>query len=139
MFYLWFQVMEKSNFKICSNEEIEVAHSGQYLLNLPITVDESKVCCSESCLTILGANVLESCSWSANMFFLFFVVSLSYTCRLIKIFWNDTLKSIIMMIFPTLPIRYCYKSSLKVAVLIHLVWISLFELCSISNGSTYKN
>ncbi|KAH0969352.1 hypothetical protein GBA52_028807 [Prunus armeniaca] len=35
-------VMEKSNFKIASNEEIEVAHSGQYLLNLPIVVDESK-------------------------------------------------------------------------------------------------
>lgn len=40
------QVMEKSNFKITSNEEIEVARSGQYLLNLPITVDESKVCCT---------------------------------------------------------------------------------------------
>lgn len=35
--------MEKSNFKITSNEEMEVAHSGQYLLNLPIKVDESKV------------------------------------------------------------------------------------------------
>ncbi|KAJ0841264.1 hypothetical protein HanPSC8_Chr14g0628441 [Helianthus annuus] len=38
-----FKVMDKSNFKICSNEEIDVAHSGQYLLNLPITVDESKI------------------------------------------------------------------------------------------------
>lgn len=38
-----FKVMEKSNFKICTNEEIEVAQSGQYLLNLPITVDESKI------------------------------------------------------------------------------------------------
>nr|GEY64948.1 hypothetical protein CTI12_AA318450 [Tanacetum cinerariifolium] len=38
-----FKVMEKSNFKICSNEEIEVAQSGQYLLNLPISVDESKI------------------------------------------------------------------------------------------------
>lgn len=38
------QVMEKSNFKVTSDEEIEVAHSGQYLLNLPIVVDESKVC-----------------------------------------------------------------------------------------------
>ncbi|KAH9627172.1 hypothetical protein KSS87_018412 [Heliosperma pusillum] len=38
-----FQVMEKSNFKIVSDEEIEVAQSGQYLLNLPITVDESKL------------------------------------------------------------------------------------------------
>ena len=36
--------MEKSNFKITSEEEIEIALSGQYLLNLPITVDESKVC-----------------------------------------------------------------------------------------------
>ncbi|XP_039114453.1 uncharacterized protein LOC120249843 isoform X2 [Dioscorea cayenensis subsp. rotundata] len=40
-----FQVMEKSNFKIVTDEEIEVAHSGQYLLNLPIKVDESKLDC----------------------------------------------------------------------------------------------
>lgn len=39
----YFQVMEKSNFKIVTDEEIEVARSGQYLLNLPISVDESKV------------------------------------------------------------------------------------------------
>lgn len=38
-----FKVMEKSNFKIVSDEEIEVASSGQYLLNLPIKVDESKL------------------------------------------------------------------------------------------------
>lgn len=37
------QVMSKSNFKITTDEEIDVAHSGQYLLNLPISVDESKV------------------------------------------------------------------------------------------------
>lgn len=38
-----FQVMEKSNFKIATDEEIDVAQSGQYLLNLPISVDESKL------------------------------------------------------------------------------------------------
>ncbi|GMI78151.1 hypothetical protein like AT3G19340 [Hibiscus trionum] len=38
-----FQVMDKSNFKIVSNEEIDVATAGQYLLHLPITVDESKI------------------------------------------------------------------------------------------------
>ncbi|ONK72107.1 uncharacterized protein A4U43_C04F15780 [Asparagus officinalis] len=38
-----FQVMEKSNFKIVTDEEIDVAQSGQYLLNLPIKVDESKL------------------------------------------------------------------------------------------------
>ncbi|KAL5203687.1 hypothetical protein ABZP36_008558 [Zizania latifolia] len=38
-----FQVMEKSNFKLLSDEEYEVAQSGHYLLNLPIKVDESKV------------------------------------------------------------------------------------------------
>ncbi|KAJ7971789.1 Aminopeptidase [Quillaja saponaria] len=38
-----FQVMEKSNFKIATEDEIDVALSGQYLLNLPITVDESKL------------------------------------------------------------------------------------------------
>lgn len=37
------QVMAKSNFKIVSDEEIEVAHTGQYLLNLPISVDEAKL------------------------------------------------------------------------------------------------
>ncbi|GJV91222.1 hypothetical protein Tco_1539035 [Tanacetum coccineum] len=36
-------VMDKSNFKICSNEEIEVAQSGRYLLNIPISVDKSKI------------------------------------------------------------------------------------------------
>ncbi|KAJ6680338.1 AMINOPEPTIDASE [Salix purpurea] len=38
-----FQVMDKSNFKITSEEEIDVALSGQYLLNIPIKVDESKL------------------------------------------------------------------------------------------------
>ncbi|CAL5325508.1 unnamed protein product [Camellia sinensis] len=37
------EVMDKSNFKIATDDEIEVAQSGQYLLNLPITVDESKL------------------------------------------------------------------------------------------------
>ncbi|CAL5368731.1 unnamed protein product [Camellia sinensis] len=41
--YLFQDVMDKSNFKIATDDEIEVAHSGQYLLNLPITVDESKL------------------------------------------------------------------------------------------------
>ncbi|KAJ6401230.1 hypothetical protein OIU84_016609 [Salix udensis] len=38
-----FQVMEKSNFKIATDEEIEVALSAQYRLNLPIVVNENKV------------------------------------------------------------------------------------------------
>ncbi|KAL9254028.1 hypothetical protein AKJ16_DCAP09532 [Drosera capensis] len=38
-----FKVMDKSNFKIVTNEEIEVALSGKYRLNLPIKVDESKI------------------------------------------------------------------------------------------------
>ncbi|CAN0870213.1 hypothetical protein LINGRAHAP2_LOCUS9467 [Linum grandiflorum] len=38
-----FQVMAKSNFRIATDEEIEVALSGQYLSNLPIKVDESKL------------------------------------------------------------------------------------------------
>jgi len=45
--------MEKSNFKITSNEEMEVAHSGQYLLNLPIKVDESKVCLNKLSLMLV--------------------------------------------------------------------------------------
>ncbi|GKC34727.1 hypothetical protein Tco_1047111, partial [Tanacetum coccineum] len=35
------KVMKESNFLICSSEEIEIAHSGQYLFS--ITVDESKL------------------------------------------------------------------------------------------------
>jgi hypothetical protein len=35
--------MDKSNFRITTDDEIEVALSAQYRLNLPIVVDESKV------------------------------------------------------------------------------------------------
>lgn len=38
-----FQVMAKSNFKIATDEEIDIALSCQYLLNLPISVDESRL------------------------------------------------------------------------------------------------
>ncbi|KAG5051021.1 hypothetical protein JHK87_003219 [Glycine soja] len=38
-----FEVMKKSNFKIATQQEIDIALSGQYLLNLPITVNESKL------------------------------------------------------------------------------------------------
>ncbi|KAL3722916.1 hypothetical protein ACJRO7_035155 [Eucalyptus globulus] len=38
-----FKVMDKSHFKIATNEEIDIALSGQYLLNLPIRVNESKL------------------------------------------------------------------------------------------------
>ncbi|KAL1201357.1 hypothetical protein V5N11_003769 [Cardamine amara subsp. amara] len=37
------QVMEKSNFKVITNEEIQVALSAQYRLNLPIVVNENKL------------------------------------------------------------------------------------------------
>ncbi|CAI0555810.1 unnamed protein product [Linum tenue] len=37
-----FQVMERSNFKITTDGEIDVALAAQYRLNLPIVVDESK-------------------------------------------------------------------------------------------------
>ncbi|OAY76326.1 hypothetical protein ACMD2_13841 [Ananas comosus] len=42
MTYL-FQIMEKSNFKLLTDEEYDVAQSGQYLLHLPIKVDETKL------------------------------------------------------------------------------------------------
>ncbi|XP_022774185.1 uncharacterized protein LOC111316502 [Durio zibethinus] len=38
-----FQMMDKSNFKITTDEEIDIALSAQYRLNLPIVVDESKL------------------------------------------------------------------------------------------------
>ncbi|WOK97477.1 hypothetical protein Cni_G06185 [Canna indica] len=37
------QIMEKSNFKLATNEEIKLALSAQYLLNLKIEADESKL------------------------------------------------------------------------------------------------
>ncbi|KAL5711234.1 hypothetical protein ACHQM5_021712 [Ranunculus cassubicifolius] len=39
----FFQVMNKSNFKLATDEEIEVALCGKYLLDLPISIDESKL------------------------------------------------------------------------------------------------
>lgn len=47
------QLMSKSNFKILTDDEVEVATSGEYLLNMPIAVDKSKVC-------IYDFNVLDS-------------------------------------------------------------------------------
>lgn len=38
-----FKIMEKSNYKILSDEELDIAKSGQYLLNFPIAVDSSKL------------------------------------------------------------------------------------------------
>eukprot|EP00246_Nothoceros_aenigmaticus_P003326 TRINITY_DN14419_c0_g1_i1.p1 TRINITY_DN14419_c0_g1~~TRINITY_DN14419_c0_g1_i1.p1 ORF type:complete len:487 (+),score=87.98 TRINITY_DN14419_c0_g1_i1:55-1515(+) len=38
-----FQLLEKSNFKIITDEEIELAAAGQYLLNLPIVVDTTRL------------------------------------------------------------------------------------------------
>nr|XP_010942348.1 uncharacterized protein LOC105060376 [Elaeis guineensis] len=39
----FFQIMEKSNFKLVTDEEFNIAQAGQYLLNLPVKVDESKL------------------------------------------------------------------------------------------------
>ncbi|XP_057542484.1 uncharacterized protein LOC130820942 isoform X1 [Amaranthus tricolor] len=41
--FLLFKMIHKSNFKIVTNEENEVATSGQYCLNLPIKVEEAKL------------------------------------------------------------------------------------------------
>lgn len=37
------QVMDKSNFQILNDAEVELAHAGQYLVNMPIAVDKNKV------------------------------------------------------------------------------------------------
>lgn len=68
--------MEKSNFKIATDEEIEVAHSGQYLLNLPITVDESKVCTRNFLQTVAchGKIVFEYVQAIIIFFFSFYVL-----------------------------------------------------------------
>ncbi|XP_074309211.1 uncharacterized protein LOC141643800 [Silene latifolia] len=38
-----FQMMEKSNFKLVSDQEMDIAISGTYCVNLPIIVDEAKL------------------------------------------------------------------------------------------------
>ena len=38
-----YQVMEKSNFQILNDAEVELAQAGQYLVNMPIAVDKTKV------------------------------------------------------------------------------------------------
>lgn len=38
-----FEMMDKSNFKLVTNEEIEVALSGKYRVNFPVKVDETKI------------------------------------------------------------------------------------------------
>lgn len=38
-----FQVMEQSNFQILSDAEVELANAGQYLVNMPIAVNKSKL------------------------------------------------------------------------------------------------
>ena len=40
---LLFYVVGKSNFKVLSDAEADVALAGDYLLSLPITIDDSKV------------------------------------------------------------------------------------------------
>lgn len=65
------QVMEKSNFNIVNDDEVELAHSGQYLLNLPIKVDESKV----NALSLQKQNVspyLKSTKFQCESQFVFF-------------------------------------------------------------------
>eukprot|EP00899_Mesostigma_viride_P011029 jgi/Mesvir1/19928/Mv13196-RA.1 len=39
---LW-HVLEKSNFRLISQEELDVAQAGHYLINLPITVDHDRI------------------------------------------------------------------------------------------------
>ena len=63
---LLFYVMEKSNFKILSDAEAEVALAGDYLLSLPITIDDSKVKPLPGCMVMVeggrcrvGADVWE--------------------------------------------------------------------------------
>lgn len=50
-------MMEKSNFKLTTDEEIAVALSAQYRLNLPISVDESKVLNYSSFFIVPTANI----------------------------------------------------------------------------------
>ncbi|WVZ51437.1 hypothetical protein U9M48_002585 [Paspalum notatum var. saurae] len=65
-----FQIMEKSNFKLLSDKEYEVAQSGQYLLNLPIKVDESKVD-SKLLTKYFEAHPHEHLPASANKYIIF--------------------------------------------------------------------
>lgn len=62
------QVMEKSNFKLVSDEELEIANSGQYLLHLPIQVNESKV---QSSSIIRFSKTYQSISESGENIFIY--------------------------------------------------------------------
>ena len=90
------QVMEKSNFKIVTDEEIDVAHSGQYLLNLPIKVDESKVR-----YQILYLHTLCVFNYTISEITYFLEVH-----SLTKCFYQSILKSIHTKIFQNFQIRY---------------------------------
>lgn len=100
------QVMEQSNFKIVTDEEIDVAHCGQYLLNLPIKVDESKVSAnatSKKKSTILFIyiqfvlhHILQFCSPTYFKMF---------KCSLTKDFYQGILMIILMRTFLNFQIR----------------------------------
>lgn len=45
--------MNKSNFKLLNDAEVEVATAGQYLLNMPIAVDTAKVLLFVACFHVL--------------------------------------------------------------------------------------
>lgn len=65
-----FKVMEKCNFKILSDEEEDVARSGKYLLNLPISVNESQLD-SRLLTKFFQENPLENLPKFANKYVIF--------------------------------------------------------------------
>jgi hypothetical protein len=88
--------MEKSNFKIATDEEIEVALSAQYRLNLPIVVNENKVHqCSGLLRTHLHMTSLEVW-WYCNGIL---------ECSLTRGFLQVTLQRILRMTFHASLIR----------------------------------
>lgn len=58
--------MNKSNFKLLNDAEVEVATAGQYLLNMPIAVDTAKVLLFVACLHVLLFSFCEGKLWSLN-------------------------------------------------------------------------
>lgn len=63
--------MNKGNFKLLNDAEVEVATAGQYLLNMPIAVDTAKVLLFVACLQVLLVSFCEGKPWSISSYLVY--------------------------------------------------------------------
>jgi hypothetical protein len=101
--------MRKSNYKLLSDDEVEIANIGQYLLNLPIAVDTSKV----FVLSYILSHNLPLAITSSRV----------WDCSWIISFSPNSLTKILWIVFQHLQSRYSFFSNFK---LLLLVWMMSF-------------